>query len=107
MSVIYLGLPLWYWILMGIGVVFILITEILGEFRCYDLWVDGEFYRGCTYRHHPRNNELEIWTPSHNLRIVQRYKCFVSYGYWSWKKPSEEFYEKLKRLSEVKSDEME
>ena len=55
MSVIYLGLPLWYWILMGIGVVFILITEILGEFRCYDLWVDGEFYRGCTYRHHPRN----------------------------------------------------
>ena len=93
---LYLGLPLWYWIVVGIAYICIIVIEFLDYFIRYDVFVDNDFYRECTYKLIPRTNQVKIWSSDSGLFLVLHYNEFARVNsYWKWKKPTEEYYEKL------------
>lgn len=100
---LYLGLPLWYWIVCGIAYIAIVVIEILEDFIRYDVCVDNDFFRECTYKLIPRTNQVKIWNSDSSFFLVLHYNNFARINrYLIWKKPTEEYYEKLRE--ELKID---
>ena len=75
-------------VLFAIGFVLWIIEN---KFLRYDLYVDGELFKGCRYEHHKLFKELEIWNTDTGCYIRTKYKSFcVKRSYWTWQVRADE-----------------